>query len=259
MKKFEIKNRYGLKIVGEILEPENSKGLAFVLHGLGGYKEQSHIKLIADTFYSKNFTVINFDATNSVGESEGKYEDATLGKHYEDLVDVINWTKTQIFYREKILLSGSSMGGYAVLKYAEDYPDTIKGVFACAPVISGKLSFESYKKFEPIMFQKWEKNGCNERESVSRPGLIKKLPWSHMEERLNHDLLKDLDKINIPIALIVGTKDTSCPLEHQKILFDKLNCEKDLYIVKDAPHTFRSEADLNELKKYLTLWLKKFN
>jgi len=36
MKKFSINNRYGLNIIGSILIPENSIGLAFVLHGLGG-------------------------------------------------------------------------------------------------------------------------------------------------------------------------------------------------------------------------------
>lgn len=108
------------------------------------------------------------------------------------------------------------------------------------------------------MFQKWQATGWTERESVSQPGLIKRLPWSHMEERLNHDLMKDSDKLNIPVAILVGTKDESCPLEHQQIFFDKLNCEKDLYIVENAPHTFKSEHDLNELKKYLNLWLQKF-
>lgn len=33
---FEITNRYGLKIVGDILFPENPIGVGVVLHGLGG-------------------------------------------------------------------------------------------------------------------------------------------------------------------------------------------------------------------------------
>lgn len=259
MKKFEIKNRYGLKIVGEILEPENSKGLAFVLHGLGGYKEQTHIKLITDTFYSNDLTIINFDATNSVGESEGKYEDATLGKHYEDLVDVISWSKTQDFYQEPFILSGHSMGAQAILEYAENYPLEIKGVFAFAPVVSGELSFEAYQNSDPNAFENWKKTGWQERKSSSKPGLIKRLPWSHMEERLNHDLLQDSDKLNMPLAILVGSEDIPCPVKNQKILFDKLNCEKDLYIVKDAPHSFKTEEHLNELKKYLNIWLNKFN
>lgn len=247
MKKFEIKNRYNLKIVGEILEPENSKGLAFVLHGLGGYKEQAHIKLIADTFYSKNFTVINFDATNSVGESEGKYEDATLGKHYEDLVDVIAWSKTQDFYQVPFILSGHSMGGYAVLGYAEDYPEEVKGVFSFAPVISGEFSLEAEKRYRDRWID-WQKTGWVKIESISNPHLDLKLPWSHIEERFNHDLFKHYNNLKIPIALILGDKDEYCPADQQKIFFDKLNCEKDLYIVENAPHTFRTEEDLNELK-----------
>ena len=69
--------------------PKSPIGLSFVMHGLGGYKEELHIDLMANTLLENNYITINFDATNSKGESEGKYEDATMQIHYEDLVDVI--------------------------------------------------------------------------------------------------------------------------------------------------------------------------
>ncbi len=258
MEKFNIKNRKGLRIVGEIHKPVNSVGLAFTVHGLGAFKEHPSIMTAVNILLENNFNVVNFDTTNSLGESEGKYEDATMQQHYNDLVDVINWSKTQEWYSEPFTLAGSSFGGYAVLRYAEDYPQNVKGVFSKAGVVSGKLSFERSKKFNTEKYLNWQNTGWYEEESFSKPGVIKRLPWSHIEERLNHDLLPKVSKLTMPILIIVGDQDIS-HLEDQRTLFDVLpeNSNNQLHIMKDAPHTFREEKHLNEMKDILDNWLKK--
>ena len=261
MQKFEFKNRHGLKIVGEIWMPENPLGLAFVMHGLGGYKEQPHMQTIAKTFFETNYTVVNFDATNSFGESEGKYEDATMQLHYEDLVDVINFAKTQDWYIEPFILAGHSLGGYAVGRYAEDYPNEVKAVFPHALVVSGELSFKKYQDFKPEELKEWQETGWQDRKSDSIKDLIKRLPYSHMEERLKHNLLPDVNKLTMPVLLVVGENDTSCPPDHQKILYDALpkTTEREFHIIKDAPHTFRAPEHLQQLRDILDVWIKKLN
>jgi alpha/beta superfamily hydrolase len=89
MEKIFIKNRQNQNIAIVINKHENSKGIAFIMHGLGGFKEQPHIQLMASTFFEQGYTTILFDTTNSIGESDGKYEDATMQNYYEDLEDVI--------------------------------------------------------------------------------------------------------------------------------------------------------------------------
>lgn len=74
MKKFSLKNRRGQNIVGVVANPTIKKGLAFVLHGLSGNKEQPHIAAIANAFREKQFVVVRFDSTNTFGESDGNYE-----------------------------------------------------------------------------------------------------------------------------------------------------------------------------------------
>jgi fermentation-respiration switch protein FrsA (DUF1100 family) len=80
-----------------------------------------------------------------------------------------------------------------------------------------------------------------------------------MEERLNHDLLINADNITMPILIIVGENDQSCPPDHQKILINKIpeTTQKELYIIKDAPHTFREQNHLRQLKDIFDSWLKK--
>ncbi len=257
MEKFSIKNRYGLKIVGEIHTPSNMVGLSFIQHGLGGFKEQPGIVALVNTLLANGYMVVSFDATNSVGESEGKYENATMQLHYEDLVDVINWAKTQTWYKEPFILIGSSLGGYSVAQYAEDHPTEVKAVSPFALVVSGELSLQASEKFEPEKLKNWKETGWDERQSVSKPGLIKRLPWSHMEERLKHDLRPNASKLTMPVLLVVGENDTSCPPDSQQLFYNLIPGPKEIHIVPNAPHTFRDETHLSQLKDIVDAWLKK--
>ena len=78
-----------------------------------------------------------------------------------------------------------------------------------------------------------------------------------MEDRLKYDLLPEVNKLTMPVLLIVGDKDDGTPPEHQKILFDKLPGKKELHIIKDAPHTFRDEKHLLEIKNLFLEWIDK--
>ena len=257
VQKFSIKNRYGLEIVGDVIIAEKSIGLAFVLHGLGGYRTQPGMQMIAQTFFENSYSVVNFDATNSTGDSGGGYEHATMQAHYEDLVDVIDWSKKQDWYMEPFVLAGHSLGGYAVARYAEDHPEVVQAVFPFALVVNGELSWKANEHSGEL--QKWKESGWRVSESKSRPGVIKRLPWSHMEERLKHDLLPHADQLTMPTLFLMGENDSSCPPDHEKILYDLVPGPKEFHVVAGAPHTFRTPEHLEQLKSILSNWIKKLS
>ena len=257
MQKFSIKNRKGLEIVGVVSAPENSKGLAFTIHGLGGFKEQSHIMVLVDALLENGYTVVNFDTTNSLGESQGKYENATVQLHYEDLVDVISWAKVQDWYKEPFILVGHSLGGYAVARYAEEYPSEVEALFPYALMVAGELSYKASEMFEPEKLKEWRETGWKVEESNSKPGIIKKLPWSHMEERLKHDLRPNAYKLSMPVLFIVGENDKACTSGNQHLLYDLIPGPKEIHIIPGAPHTFKESAHLAQSKVIFENWLKK--
>ena len=163
--KLNIKNRKGQKIVVLLEKSENQKGLAFVMHGLGGFKEQPHIMTFADAFKENGFTVVRFDTTNSIGESDGKYEDATTTNYYEDLEDVIAWSKSQEWYLEPFWLCGHSLGGISVALFAEKFPIKVESVIPVSAVVSGKLSLEKNRQVQPEKIKEWERTGWKIAES----------------------------------------------------------------------------------------------
>lgn len=253
MTKITIKNRKNQKIVLIVEEVENQKGLALVMPGLGGFKEQPHIQTMADAFKENSYTVVRFDPINSIGESDGKYEDATLTNYYEDLEDVIKWAQSHRWYEEPFYLASHSLGGICVALYAENYSEKVKGLAPISTVVSGKLSCEARSEEE---LKEWERTGWKERRSTSRPELILRLKWSHIVDRLKYDLLEKVDKLTMPVLLIVGENDDHTPPAHQKILYKRLPGKKELHIIKGADHNFRAETYLKELKSIFTNWIK---
>jgi len=236
---------------------ENQKGLAFVMHGLGGYKEQPHLEAITESFKENKYTVVRFDTTNTIGESEGDFEDATITNYYEDLEDVIQWSGKQKWYVEPFVLVGHSLGGICTALFAENYPAKVKALAPISTVVSGALSVEAHKRFSPEEFKIWEETGWLEAKSQSKPGVVKRLKWSHIADRLKYDLLIKVDKLTMPVLLIVGENDTRTPLDHQKILYNVLPGPKELHVIKGSPHTFRDPAHLEELKNLFNQWIKK--
>lgn len=255
MEKVNIKNRKGQKVVVLIEKNDSPKGLAFVMHGLSGNKEQPHIAAFAQAFKNKGFSVVRFDTTNTYGESDGKYEDATTTNYYEDLEDIIAWGKTQDWYQEPFWLAGHSLGGISTILYAEKNPNRVKALAPISTVVSGKLSAES-RGTEKMKL--WQEKGFEEEKSGSIPGLIKKTPWSHMEDRLKYDVLLDVDKLTMPVLLMVGDKDDSTPLAHQQILLNNLPGPKEIHIIKGAPHTFRTPEELQEIQEIMEKWIEKY-
>lgn len=258
MEKLTLQNRKGQKIVGVLEKPTGEViGTCIVQHGYSGYKEQDHIQAVKDAFLENGFITFNFDTTNSFNESDGKFIDATLGLHYEDLEDVVKWVQKQEWFQKPFALTGHSMGGYAVARYAEEYSDEVDLLVPVAPVVSGELSFEAHERFEPGDLEKWKQEGVKETTSNSRPGVIKQMTWESMAERLDHDLLPKADKLVMPVLLVVGSEDKSCPPDHVKKLFDSIpGDKKEFKLIEGAPHTYRDEQDLRAVKSEIDSWIK---
>lgn len=256
MKKLFIKNRKGQKISVLVEETKGSKELVFIMQGLAGFKEKKNIATFAKTFLELGFTVVRFDTTNNLGESEGKYEDATPTGYFEDLEDIIKWSSTETFYKEPFWLCGYSIGGLCVGLYAEKYPSKVKALAPLASTISGKLSLEVARKLKPLELKQWDETGWKVEVSNSKPGVILKLNWAqYKEDRNKYDLLKNVEKISMPVLMIVGSEDTTTPHYTQEMLFNKLQGDKELHVVKGLGHLLKEESHLKEVSQILEKWI----
>ena len=220
------------------------------MHGLGGFKEQPHIRAMAGAFIEDGYTVVTWDAIHTFGESTGGlYEDATVTNYYADLEDVVQWASAQSWYSEPFVLAGHSLGGISTALFAENYPDKVRALAPTSTVVSGELSLDSSGDLE-----KWKHDGI--QVSMSHDGKReKRLKWSHMVDRMKYNLLDHVDKLTMPVLLVVGEKDRLTTLELQQILYDKLPGKKELHVIKGAEHSFYEPHEQQELKQIVKNWI----
>ena len=262
--KLFIKNRKGQKLSIIVDKTPKQKGLVFVMHGLSGFKEQEHLITIAEAFKEKKFTVVRFDTTNTLGESEGSIDKATTTNYYEDLEDVISWAENQKWYKEPFALTGHSLGGICTSMYAQKYPRKVSLLAPISTVVSGKLVIESFKRYEKENFEQLARGGWLEKakfkeiEIEKKVKKLKRLARAFIRDCSKYNLLSEVAKLTMPVLLIVGENDKSTPADHIEILYQAMPEPKELCIIKNAPHTFIDKKHLKEIKKILSLWIKKY-
>lgn len=251
----KIKNRKNKNIAVFVDNEFGKNGLVFISHGLSSSHDHVHIKTFAEAFLENDFIVVTYDATNSVGSSDGDLQFATLTNYYEDFEDVISWASSQNWYQEPFVVVGHSLGGACNLIYSFKYPEKIRALAPISAFLSGEITLNS---FSNEVMEKWESEGYRLEESKSRPGLIKKFNWSLAEDLRKYDLLNELHLIKAPTLLIVGENDTLTPVKSQQDLYEKISSEnKELHIIKGSPHTYLESEHLEEVKNILKKWINK--
>ena len=249
-----IRNRHGQRVC-VVQEGSVTPGaLAFVMHGLSGDKTELHIRAMAEAFLESGYTVVTFDTTNTFGESDGQFEDATLTGYYQDLEDVVSWASRQEWYVEPFVLAGHSVGGICIGLFAQRFPHRVKGLAPISTVVSGDLTLKT-----PLgdprerYLDEWRRDGY--LITGERNGVPERLKWACMEDRLQYSLIPDADKLVMPVLMSVGSEDDISPVAHQQILFDLLPEPKEFHLIGGATHIFEKSSQREELKAITKTWI----
>jgi len=255
--KYSFQNRKDQKIAVLINHQEVDTKWAVLCHGLGGTKDQPLLESMARVLYDKGYSIVRYDGSNGVGESEGSANDATFGNAIEDMEDIMTWLKTQEWFALPCIIGGHSMGGICAIMYAENHPEDISGLMPFASVITGELSFESHLKAYPQEMKEWMEKGVRHLVGVKNVEYF--LPWSHVENRKKYDGLKKIKNVVMPLLMVVGELDKHCPVEHQKIFFDAVPHEKkDFVILKNTRHTYRDDEQMRIQEDSIKNWISRY-
>jgi hypothetical protein len=238
--------------------PKTVHGLAVIVHGLKGSKNQDHIICLAETSLKHGFITLKFDSTHSAGDSDGDIASATITSLIEDLEDVINWSKSQKWYEGPVVLIGHSMGAISVLEYAHSNKQAVQALGLVSACVSGTLTLDALKENRPGVLENWKLSGFKEEQVSSILGKTIKLPWSHIEDRLRYNSLEYAAELDMPTFMAGGSEDVTCPVKHQKLLFSMLpSTMNEFCVISGAPHTFRDSEHLELLSKSFGIWLHK--
>ena len=187
----------------------------------------------------EGYTVVRFEPTGTWG-SDGDISQYTTTQYLKDVKNVLEYMLKKFNFNH-ILIGGHSRGAHISLLYAERDP-RISFVIGIMPSSKDTAIDDRYEQWKTKGFAVSYRDlpGHRARRIMFR------VPFSHLEDHLKYDVVKDVRKIRVPLILIAGKLDTICPPEGIKKIFDSANEPKKFVIIPKIGHDYRYND--NEVK-----------
>ncbi len=188
---------------------------------------------------------VRFDYSGH-GESEGRFEDGTISRWFDDSLEVIQRTT-----RERPILVGSSMGGWISLLaakcLAEHGKDAPAGMVLIAPAVdfTERLIWDRFT-------ERHETVACRNRNTIRDPRNIRasrtQSPSGLIEDGRRHLLFDAPIQTGCPVHILQGMEDPDVPWTHAMRLVEHLPGDNvSLTLIKDGDHRLSRPEDLDRL------------
>lgn len=186
---------------------------------------------------------IRFDYSGH-GESEGIFEEGCIGDWTRDALDIIDNLTT-----DKIMLVGSSMGGWISLLIALKRPEKVHSIvgLAAAPdftkIMEQKMTDVQRNLIEKQRYFELENDYSDDRYIITQ-----KL----IEDGRNQCLLDEDIKINVPVRLIQGKKDTDVDWHTAKKIKNIIESnDVEITLLEQSDHRLSTPEDLKVIYKII--------
>jgi uncharacterized protein len=241
--KFFIKNSKGLNLASVINYPDKNRKYPamIILHGFTGYKEEAHLKGLADALARNGFVAIRFDCSGS-GDSEGNFEkNYSMSNYLGDIKDVYNCLKELEYVdKDKIGVVGHSMGGLLSIVFAS----LNQGIKACVAISSPTILTDV--DWLKGAVERWQELGWFYKK-LSRDNSNVRIPFSFVIDANKFDALIYIKKLNCPFLAVLGLADDVVTPEDSREIFKIANEPKELVEIAGAGHDYKKDPKLIEL------------
>lgn len=196
---------------------------------------------LADFCAARGQAMLRFDYSGH-GASGGAFADGTIGQWLADALCVIDRVSTG-----RLLLVGSSMGGWIGLLATLARPDRVAGFvgIAAAPDFTETLMWQSMTPGEQ---EKLTRDGYLEVPSQYGPPLH--ISRGLIEQGRTHLLLGGPIPLTAPVRLLQGMRDPDVPWETALRLAERITGEDvQVILLKDAEHRLSRPEDLALLRR----------
>lgn len=211
---------------------------------LGGFRsDMTGTKALALDAWARNRgqAFLRFDYF-AHGASEGNFAEATVGRWREDALAAIAILPADA----KLVLVGSSMGGWIMLSIASQLRARLAGLvgIAVAPDFTQDLIWPELSPAEQAEIKRTGRL-LQPSQYSDEPNL---LTLRLIEEGANHLVLNKPLAVDCPVQLLHGTKDPDVPWQHSLRTLEHLQTPRGLLtLVKDGDHRLSTESDIRLL------------
>jgi hypothetical protein len=234
----EIRNKSGEKLDYAFHQGNaESKQIVVLGHGVTGNKDRPFLVALAGALEEAGQNVLRVSFAGN-GNSEGRFEDATITKEVDDLGSVLDALDGYT-----VCYAGHSMGGaVGVLRASTD--GRIKALISLAGMVDTKgFAQREFGDVVPDEGNMWDDPDCP-------------LSSIYMEDLTAIDtVVNRASQISVPWLLVHGTEDDVVPIEDSRAIFEKANEPKELVELPGAGHVFSDDATAVMIKTVVE-WIK---
>ena len=225
--------------------------LTLLCHGFLSNKNSSTNKALTRLLTERGIATLRFDFFGQ-GESEGPFEDMTVGLALDQAKATLAWASTQGF--RNLGLVGSSFGGLIALLAASEAASQSSALRCLAlkcpvPDFPAMLQME----FGSDGLKEWRRSNTIP-DVTGSPGRIR-LKYRFYEESLRYDGYKAASGIALPTLIVHGDRDELVPLQQSERLLDALAGPKHLLVVPDADHGFTIGEHFTLMTRAIAEWI----
>ncbi|HIJ99729.1 TPA: prolyl oligopeptidase family serine peptidase [archaeon] len=244
----KFKNSRELELVGILSESPGSKSAVVLCHGFGGYKEMKLLHSTAEAIRSRGISVLRFDFSDCMLESEGDCKNLTVTNQIDDIGAAFDYLEAQGF--EKIGIAGHSLGGFDSIIFS------VKDSRPKAVVTFGAIASARNDVFFRDHIEEWKTSG-HKKFSLEKWGEVE-IPYTFYEDFKKYDASELIKEMKAPIRIIHGKQDKIVTMLNAEQLFDNAAAMKDVRIIMSAGHMFSEEFEQTHAAKMAAEWFEEF-
>ena len=235
--------RYLKRPDGNVVAYATCDGRAPTIVFLGGFRsDMTGTKALALESWARasGHAYLRFDYLGH-GQSSGRFEDGTIGRWLDDSLAAIDALTSG-----KLVLVGSSMGGWLSLLAARARPERLAGLvlIAAAPDFTERMLLAGLSAEERARL---ERDGRLERPSQYSPE-PSVFTWKLIEEGRNHLLLDKPLALPCPVRLLHGQSDPDVAWEYSLHIARHLEAPEVITtFIKGGDHRLSTPADIARL------------
>jgi pimeloyl-ACP methyl ester carboxylesterase len=228
---------------GNFVAYARTEGRAPTVVFLGGFRsDMTGTKAVALESWAqaRGNAFLRFDYLGH-GQSSGRFEDGTIGRWLDDSLAAIDQLTTG-----RLVLVGSSMGGWLSLLVALKRPERLAGLvlIAAAPDFTERMLLAGLSPEDRVALQR---DGRLERPSQYSPE-PSVFTWKLIEEGRNHLVLDKKLSLPCPVRLLHGQSDPDVPWEYSLQIARHLEAPDIVTtFVKGGDHRLSTPADIARL------------
>lgn len=234
----------GAKIAYCYVPPKGHDVTIMFLHGFFSSMLKTKGQYLRDLCVEKGYGFLSLDYAGH-GQSSGDFEDGCISEWLQNCEDIIHFIGAK-----KLILVGSSLGGWMMIHLMMRFPDFVSGLIGIA--VAPDFTKEIPDKLTLTQYRMLQETGRFILSSDYKAGGV----------AITQKLLDDGDQLtvfekggipcHVPVRLLHGIKDTDCSSALSLKLMEELtSSDVEVILIKDGDHSLSAPQNLLVLRQVL--------